>query len=67
MKTAALLVDAIRWLCHGATVYAVLWVGGSTWPTPVAVAVILAIVAVDYCAHRGLRHAADWFTSHTHV
>lgn len=67
MKTAAEIADTIRWLCHAATAYVVLWIGGSSLPTPTAVIVILAIAGVDYLAARGLRHAADWFTSHTHV
>lgn len=67
MKTAALLVDAIRWLCHGATAYAVLWVGGSTWPTPVSVVVICMTVGIDYFATRPLLRAADWLTARTHA
>lgn len=67
MKTLALIADAIRWLCHGATAYGVLWVGGSTWPTPVAVAVILTVVGVDYVLTRPLAWASDWLTSNTHV
>lgn len=67
MKTAALIVDAIRWVCHGATAYGVLWVGGSTWPTPVAVAAICTGVGADYVITRPLRWASDWLTSNTHV
>ena len=67
MKTAALIADAIRWLCHGATLYAVLWVGGSTWPTPVAVVAICMTVAADYVITRPLLRLADWLTSRTHV
>ncbi|WP_406444508.1 hypothetical protein OHB14_36620 [Streptomyces sp. NBC_01613] len=67
MKTAALIADTIRWLCHGATVYAVLWIGGSTWPTPVAVMAICSLAGVDYLLTRPLRWAADWLTSLTHV
>lgn len=67
MKTAALIVDTIRWLCHMATGYAVLWVGGSTWPTPVAVVVICTTVGADYVITRPLLRAADWLTSNTHV
>ncbi|MBC2903163.1 hypothetical protein [Streptomyces cupreus] len=67
MKTAALAADTIRWLCHGATAYGALWVGGSTWPTPVAVTVICVGVGVDYAVTRPLRWASDWLTSNTHV
>lgn len=67
MKTAALIVDTIRWLCHGATAYTVLWVGGSTWPTPVAVTAICTTVGVDYAITRPLLRAAAWLDSNTHV
>lgn len=67
MKTLALIADTIRWLCHGATAYAVLWVGGSTWPTPVAVVVICTTVGVGYTLTRPLRWASNWLTSNTHV
>lgn len=67
MKTLALIVDTVRWLCHGATGYGVLWVAGSTWPTPVAVTVICTAAGVDYLATRPLRWAADWLTANTHV
>lgn len=67
MKTAAEIVDIVRWLCHGATVYAVLWVGGSTWPTPVAVTAICITGGVDFVITRWLRGLANWLTSHTHV
>lgn len=67
MKTAALLVDAIRWVCHGTAAYTVLWVGGSTWPLPVAVFVICSTVAVDYAVTRPLVWLNDWLTSHTRV
>lgn len=67
MKTAATIVDTVRWLCHLATGYGALWVAGSTWPTPVAVAVICTLTAVDYVATRPLRWTADWLTSRTHV
>lgn len=67
MKTLALAADTLRWLCHLAAGYGVLWVGGSTWPTPVAVVTIVATVGIDYAATRPLRRAADWLTSNTHV
>lgn len=67
MKTLALAVDTTRWLCHGATAYAALWVGGSTWPTPVAVAAISVTVGVDFVVTRPLKWASDWLTSNTHV
>lgn len=67
MKTLALAVDTIRWLCHGAAVYAVLWVGGSTWPTPVAVVAICTTVGADYLITRPLLRLGDWLTSNTHV
>lgn len=67
MKTAALLTDATRWLCHLVTAYGALWVGGSTWPTPVAVAVICAMAAVDFTLTRPLAWLSDWLTSNSHV
>lgn len=67
MKTAAEIADIIRWLCHAAAVYAGFWVAGSSLNTGTAVLLILAIAGADYGAARGLRHAADWFISHTHV
>lgn len=67
MKTAAEIIDTLRWLCHAATVYVVLWIGGSRLATPAATVVILAIAGADYLAARGLRRTADWFTSRTHV
>lgn len=67
MKTAADIVDIIRWLCHLAAGYAVLWVGGSTWPTPVAVLAICMTVAADYVITRPLLRLANWLTSRTHV
>lgn len=67
MKTLALAVDTVRWLCHGAAVYAVLWVGGSTWPTPVAVVAICMTVGADYLVTRPLLRASDWLTSNTHA
>ncbi len=67
MKTAILIVDTARWLCHGATVYGGLWIGGSTWPTPLAVIAIVSLAGADYLITRPLRWASDWLTSHTHV
>lgn len=67
MKTAAEIADILRWLCHGATVLAVLWVGGSALNTATATLLILAIAGADYLIHRLLRFVADWLTSHTHV
>lgn len=67
MKTTALIVDTVRWLCHMATAYGVLWIGGSTWPTPVAVAAIVSLAGVDYAVTRPMRWASDWLTSNTHV
>jgi len=67
VKTLALAADTLRWLCHMAAGYGVLWVGGSTWPTPVAVVVICTTVGVDYTVTRPLRWASDWLTSNTHV
>lgn len=67
MKTLALIADTIRWLCHMATGYGALWVAGGTWPTPVAVTVIVAMTGLDYALTRPLVWAADWLTSHTHV
>lgn len=67
MKTAALLVDAIRWVCHAVAAYTVLWVGGSTWPLPVAVVAICMTVAVDYAATRPLVVLSDWLTARTRV
>lgn len=67
MKTAALIVDAIRWLCHGTTAYGALWVGGSTWPTPVAVTTICLMAGADYAITRPMVRASDWLTSNHHV
>ncbi|WP_328436927.1 hypothetical protein OHA71_06530 [Streptomyces sp. NBC_00444] len=67
MKTAALIVDALRWVCHGATAYGALWIGGSTLSTPVAVAAVCSAAGVDFAVTRALLWASDWLTSNSHV
>lgn len=67
MKTAAEIINTLRWLCHIAAAIVALWIAGSRLPTPVAVLVISAVAGADYLATRPLRWLADWLTSHTHV
>lgn len=67
MKTAAEIAHTLRWACHAATILAVLWIGGSAWPTPLAVTAICTVAGVDYLLAGALQRLADWLTSRTHV